>query len=112
MLGWLVAKPLRHVTLLSDLTNSEAAGLGPLLQRIAAALQKVLEPAKVYSLLFAEQQGFSHIHFHLIPRAVDLPSELHGPAIFQLMQRASVEGNLADPIQAAAVAARIREAMA
>lgn len=111
MLGWLVAKPLRHVTLLADLTTLEAAALGPLLRRIAGALHQVLRPAKVYSVLFAEQEGFSHIHFHLIPRPDNLPKELRGSAVFQLMAKAQREGNLAEPIEAARIAERIAQAM-
>lgn len=111
MIGWLVVKPIRHVTLLSDLAGSEAAALGPLLQRTAAALHEVMKPAKVYSVLFAEQEGFSHIHFHLIPRAADLPVDVRGPAVFQLMARAHLEGNLGDPLDAATVVARIRDVM-
>ncbi len=112
MLGWLVVKPLRHITSLADLTDSEAAALGPLLRRITAALHQVLRPAKVYSVLFAEQEGFAHVHFHLIPRATNLPTDLRGPAVFQLMAKARAEGNLADPLEAGRVAARVTEAMA
>ena len=107
MLGWLVAKPLRHITMLSDLTTPEAVALGPLIQRVAAALGQVLRPEKVYSVLFSEQREFSHIHFHLIPRPADLPTELRGPGVFRLLERARIDGNLADPSHAAAVAARI-----
>ncbi len=111
MLGWLIAKPLRHVTSLAELTDSETSALGPLLRRIAGALDQVLRPVKVYSVLFAEAEGFAHIHFHLIPRATNLPAELRGPAVFQLMAKAHAEGNLADPLEAARVVARIREVM-
>lgn len=80
--GWLIAKPLRHVTAFADLTEAEAAAFGPLVRRVMSALANVVGPAKVYLLLLAEQERFEHIHFHLIPRAHDLPEQFHGPEIF------------------------------
>lgn len=106
--GWLVLKPLRHVTSFADLTTSEAAAFGPLLHRVTQALTQVVLPAKVYVCLFAEAQGFAHIHFHLIPRGPDVPPDARGPAIFKWLARASVEGNLVDPSEAASVAMRVR----
>lgn len=79
--GWLVAKPLRHVTAFAGLSDEEASSFGPLMRAVMSALTNVLSPAKVYLLLLAEQEGFEHIHFHLIPRAADLPKEFRGLAI-------------------------------
>ncbi|GAB3938861.1 hypothetical protein GCM10027614_19830 [Micromonospora vulcania] len=31
---------------------------------------------------FAEQEGFAHVHFHVVPRMPDLPDERRGPRIF------------------------------
>lgn len=83
--GWLVLVPRRHVTALADLTDAEAAGLGSWQVRLSRALHAVLRCEKTYVAQFAEAEGFSHVHFHLIPRAADLPPELRGPRVFQLL---------------------------
>lgn len=83
--GWLVVVPRRHVTALDELTPEEAADLGPLLSSVTAAMRSVLGCAKSYVALFAEAEGFAHVHFHLIPRAADLPADLRGPRIFELL---------------------------
>lgn len=33
-------------------------------------------------MLFAEAEGFSHLHFHIVPRHSGLPEEYRGPAVF------------------------------
>jgi diadenosine tetraphosphate (Ap4A) HIT family hydrolase len=83
--GWLVLVPRRHVTALDELTPEEAADLGPLLSRMTGAMRSVLGCAKTYVALFAEAEGFAHLHFHVIPRAADLASDLQGPRIFALL---------------------------
>ena len=83
--GWLVVLPRRHVLALDELTPAEAAGLGPVLQAVTAALRKVTECDKTYVALFAEAEGFGHVHFHIVPRHASLDRELRGPRIFALM---------------------------
>jgi len=108
--GWLVLKPLRHVEALSDLSMEEAATFGPLIQRITAVLRAVLQPAKIYLCQFSEAEGFAHIHFHLIPRTTDMPTELRGPAVFDLLSTTRREGrNLASPQEAERIAWEVRE---
>ncbi len=85
--GWLVALPRRHVLALDELTSEEAAALGPLLTDTTAALREVTGCAKTYVLLLAEKEGYAHVHFHLVPRAADLDTELRGPRIFELLRR-------------------------
>jgi diadenosine tetraphosphate (Ap4A) HIT family hydrolase len=107
MIGWLVLKPQRHVEAVADLTPEEASALGPLLQRITRAMSDVLAPAKVYVALYAE--AVSHIHFHLIPRAGDLPEALRGPAVFALLEEAARTGeNRADGATAERVALAVK----
>jgi diadenosine tetraphosphate (Ap4A) HIT family hydrolase len=84
--GWLVLLPRRHVTSLSELTDAEAQSLGVWLVRLSRALHQVLDCQKTYVAQFAEAEGFSHVHFHVVPRSPGLPQELRGPRIFQLMQ--------------------------
>jgi diadenosine tetraphosphate (Ap4A) HIT family hydrolase len=83
--GWLVVVPRRHVTSLDELTPEEAADLGPLLRSVTLAMRGVLGCAKTYVALFAEAEGFAHVHFHVIPRASDLAAELRGPRVFGLL---------------------------
>jgi diadenosine tetraphosphate (Ap4A) HIT family hydrolase len=73
------------VTALHELTAEEAAGLGPLLRGLSAALGRVVGCTKTYVMLFAEAEGFAHAHFHVVPRMPDQPEDLRGPRIFALL---------------------------
>jgi diadenosine tetraphosphate (Ap4A) HIT family hydrolase len=83
--GWLVVLPVRHVSALADLDAAAAVELGSLLVDVSAALRDVVGCAKTYVALFAEAEGFSHLHFHIVPRMPDQPLELTGPAVFRLL---------------------------
>jgi diadenosine tetraphosphate (Ap4A) HIT family hydrolase len=83
--GWLVMLPRRHVLALDELTPDEAARLGPVLRAVTAALREVTGCDKTYVALFAEAEGFGHVHFHVVPRHARLDRELRGPRIFALM---------------------------
>ena len=80
--GWLVIVPRRHVTALDELEDAELVELGLLQGRVSAALRSVLGCTKTYSALFAEAEGFAHLHVHLVPRMPDQPVERRGPAVF------------------------------
>lgn len=83
--GWLVVVPRRHLTSLDELTTEEAAELGPLLRDLTAALREVVGCEKTYVALFAEAEGFQHVHFHVIPRAVGAEPQALGPQVFSLL---------------------------
>jgi len=83
--GWLVVLPRRHVVALDELTSAEAADLGPLLRDVTSALRHVTGCEKTYVALFAEAEGFSHVHFHVVPRMAGLAPELRGPRVFGLL---------------------------
>jgi diadenosine tetraphosphate (Ap4A) HIT family hydrolase len=83
--GWLVLVPRRHVTTIAGLTDAEALSLGTWQVRLSRALQRVLGCQKTYVAQFAESQGFTHVHFHIVPRPADLARDLRGPRIFQLL---------------------------
>jgi diadenosine tetraphosphate (Ap4A) HIT family hydrolase len=89
--GWLVLVPRRHVTALAELTDDEAARLGGWQVRLSRALRAVTGCAKTYVVQFAEQEGFGHVHFHVIPRMADLPAELRGPRVFGLLGKEEAE---------------------
>lgn len=83
--GWMVVLLRRHVLSLSELTASEAANLGPLLAGLCKALEDGLGARKAYAVLFAEAEGFAHLHVHVIPRSDDLPAEHRGPSVFHYL---------------------------
>lgn len=105
MVGWLVLKPLRHIESVADLTPDEAAGLGPLMQRTAAAMTDILKAVKVYVSLYAEAENAAHIHVHPIPRADGHPADRLGPGVFHFLAEAHREGRNLGDIEAAARAA-------
>lgn len=86
--GWLVLAPRRHVTAVAGLTDAEAAALGAWQVRLSRALHAVTGCGKTYIAQFAEAEGFAHVHFHIVPRADDLPAGLRGPRVFALLGRA------------------------
>ncbi len=86
--GWLVLLPRRHVTAIADLTDAEAAGLGGWQVRLSRALRAVTGSPKTYVVQFAEESGFAHVHFHVVPRAGDLPADRLGPRIFGYLHAA------------------------
>lgn len=77
--GWLVVVPRRHVLVLDELDTSELATLGPILGRLTSALRAVTGCAKTYVALFAEAEGFAHVHIHVVPRMPDFTREQRGP---------------------------------
>lgn len=88
--GWLVLLPHRHVTALDELRAEEAAEIGSLLRDATAALRAVTRCEKTYVLLLAEAPGFSHVHFHVVPRAGDLDEAHRGAKVFSLLGNASL----------------------
>jgi len=83
--GWLVLVPRRHITSVSELTEAEAQALGTWQVRLSRALHQVLGCQKTYVAQFAEEEGFAHVHFHVVARPPDLAPELRGPRIFQML---------------------------
>ncbi len=81
----MIVLPRRHVVTLDELTADEAADLGPLLSDLTSALRAVLQCDKTYVALFAEAEGFHHLHFHVIPRKHDMDPEFRGPRVFALL---------------------------
>jgi galactose-1-phosphate uridylyltransferase len=67
--GYMILTPRRNVV---APTEHEAAALGPLLAATTSALRAVVGCEKTYVMLFAERQGFAHVHFHIVPRMRDL----------------------------------------
>lgn len=80
--GWVVVLPRRHVLSVADLSEAEAAEFGSLLRQVSRALVEVTGCVKTYVAVFAEAEGFAHLHAHVVPRRTDLPADRQGPAVF------------------------------
>jgi diadenosine tetraphosphate (Ap4A) HIT family hydrolase len=108
--GWLVLLPRRHVIALAQLSDAEAASLGAWQVRLSRALHEVTGCAKTYVAQFAEAEGYAHLHFHIVPRAADLPVDSRGPRVFGLLNPGpprAIPQERIDEI-AAALVARLR----
>jgi len=79
--GTLVVKPERHVLHVAELTDDEAAELGPLLRQAASVVTELANPTQVYVCLWSH--GPVHIHFVVQPAdASGLErAGVHGPAL-------------------------------
>jgi diadenosine tetraphosphate (Ap4A) HIT family hydrolase len=108
--GWLVLLPMRHVTSMDELTAQEAEELGLLARKVSIALRAVTDCTKTYLMLFAEAEGFGHLHVHVVPRMPDFESEVLGPRVFAYLtddDSAWIPGEKLDEL-----ALRIRAAVA
>jgi diadenosine tetraphosphate (Ap4A) HIT family hydrolase len=109
--GWLVLVPRRHVTAIAELTDAEAAALGSWQVRVSRALHTVTGCVKTYIAQFAEAEGYSHVHFHIVPRQPTLAEELRGPRVFGLLG-AEAGSKLVTDERADAIARKVRAALA
>lgn len=89
--GWLVLVPRRHVTTVAALNDTEAFTLGLWQVRLSRALRETTACLKTYVAQFSERRGFGHVHFHIVPRASDLPREFRGPRVFGLLGRTGAD---------------------
>ncbi|MET9494055.1 HIT family protein [Streptomyces sp. NPDC006552] len=104
--GWLVLLPRRHVSAVHDLTDAEAGTLGGWQVRAARALREVTGCAKTYVAQFAEAEGFTHVHVHLVPRSATLDAARRGPRVFAYLRHPEAEHVSADDADALAHALR------
>lgn len=70
--GWLVAKPIRHVEHIAELSDPETRGLGPILRLVSSAMRATLGAERVYVCSFGEL--VHHVHFYLLPRYAGMPA--------------------------------------
>jgi hypothetical protein len=54
----------------------------------SASPPTILGCQKTYIAQFAEAEGFAHVHFHIVARPAELPPDLRGPQIFQMLGHA------------------------
>jgi diadenosine tetraphosphate (Ap4A) HIT family hydrolase len=108
--GWLVVVPRRHVLSPAELEPDESAELGPLLAGLTRALQQTTGCLKTYVMLYAEAEGFEHLHFHVVPRMPEQPADERGPRIFARLDTPEAEQVPVD--DADRLAEDLREALA
>lgn len=108
--GTLIVKPKRHVVHVWELDDEEAAELGPLLRRTAAAVAEVFDPHQVYVCLWSHAGNVpGHIHWVVQPVGASEDPTRRGPhlqaAMFHL-------GEEPDPAAVEDAAGRLRAALA
>jgi diadenosine tetraphosphate (Ap4A) HIT family hydrolase len=107
-LGTLIVKPVRHLTAVGELTEDEAAELGPLLQRTSAIAGELVDAEQVYNCLWSHAGGVrGHIHYVVQPVTAEQVRAFgaYGPALQQAMFS---EGTAPDTDQIAEMAMRAR----
>src|SRR5262245_18537277 len=78
--GTLILKPLRHIVGLADLSEAEAAELGPLLHRATSSIKALSDADQVYACLWSHADWTpGHIHYVLQPAWDALRSRYPGP---------------------------------
>ncbi|MXM66802.1 hypothetical protein GR925_26080 [Streptomyces sp. HUCO-GS316] len=110
-LGTVVVKPTRHVVHVAELTAQESTELGPLLQRVSAAVSEVMAPEQVYVCLWSHAGGVpGHIHFVVQPAGTEDMARFgaFGPALQVAMAEAGCFPEAAEVEQ---VCARLREVL-
>ena len=80
--GWLVLVLQRHIESLDELTEQEAAELGPLIRRVSLSLKTVVGCMKTYVIQFAEHEDHPHVHFHIVPRMANQPTDRRSTQVF------------------------------
>jgi len=96
--GWVVVVPTRHVESFEELSTEEASVLGELLRDLTVALKSVTGCQKTYVILLAEAEGFTHMHFHVVPRMENLPSDRRGTGIFAYLKEEPLTSHERDQI--------------
>ncbi|CAN5595331.1 hypothetical protein BH10ACT7_BH10ACT7_24330 [soil metagenome] len=81
--GWVALATGEHRETLDELSQSEAASLGPLLRSISGAIIGETSAERTYVANWAE--GTRHVHFHVIPRPAELEPSRLGAAVFSLL---------------------------
>lgn len=67
--GTLIVKPKRHVLHVWELTDDEAAELGPLLRETSAVVAELTDPEQVYVCLWSHNGGVP-VHVHVVVQPV------------------------------------------
>lgn len=101
----------RHVVHVAELTAQESSELGPLVQRVSAAVTEVMAPEQVYVCLWSHSAGVpGHIHFVVQPAGKEdmVRFDAFGPALQVAMGEA---GCFPEVAEIERVCERLREAL-
>ena len=117
--GALIVKPRRHVTKVAELTDVEAAELGPLLRVASIVAGELVDAEQVYNCLWSHAGGRPvHIHYVIQPVTAGQMDKFggHGPTLQVAAVRGSasshVPGRLLSELKDAAdIASRLDQGM-
>jgi diadenosine tetraphosphate (Ap4A) HIT family hydrolase len=79
ILGWVVLATRQHRHALHDLSRAEWDEMFVVLPALCRAMQELIGCDKEYLAQFAEQEGFQHVHVHVVPRMSQWPPETAKP---------------------------------
>jgi diadenosine tetraphosphate (Ap4A) HIT family hydrolase len=82
LLGWICLVARHHIAAIDELTDAEASELGGLIRDVSSFLKRDLGCVKTYVMQFAEHPDHPHVHFHVVPRSPDMPTERRGANVF------------------------------
>jgi diadenosine tetraphosphate (Ap4A) HIT family hydrolase len=102
--GWLILQLRRHAEGAKGMSDEEASSFGPVLARVAAAVEEVAAAERVYTVAFGENSA--HWHVLLAARGAQVPPEQRGPNLLANWQE------LVDPDRAHSVATDLRKLLA
>jgi len=83
--GWLVIVARRHIAAIDELTAEEALELGPVIRLTSMSLKQAVNCAKTYVMQFAEHADHPHVHFHIVPRMPDQPTDRRSALVFKYL---------------------------
>lgn len=92
--------PTRHAESLDEITAEEADTLGLLLRQASIALKTVTGCQETYVMMFAEKAGFTHVHFHVVPRMNDFLEDRVGPGVFGYLRETPLAEDRRDELAA------------
>lgn len=87
ILGWFVIVLKRHCEALHELDLEELRELTDLQFKLYRTLRQKLDCEKEYTMCFAENPAFNHIHYHVVAKPVDLDEKYRGANIFKLLSK-------------------------
>ena len=102
--GVVIVHLRRHAAGLSDMRTEELQSLGPTLAAGTCAIERALQPERLYSVMFGEQ--IRHVHVVLMPRGKEVPVEHRSAALIVN------QAHYMDPEAARQAIVRLREALA